>query len=401
MRRFDIQKIDGFEVTTQGFLKVPVFTGRTGIQVYKSRDGKELREYRPPEEVFAAKTMDSLRNLPVTNESGGHPQVFVNVDNAKKLMCGYTVDALPEKIDGQYQKTFAVIYDKEAIERVKDGKLEVSLGYDVDVDFTPGVTPDGQKYDAIQRNIVNNHLAMVDRARGGREIRLRLDGQDAILVTEGDNHEEDSVHKIKIGDKEFEVSKEVFDAFNAAEKARGDADKAAGEKMTAAQGDLTKVTKERDTLQGKVDSLSDELKTAKADGGKGNEKKLDQAAIDKAVAERRKVEKVAEKTLDAEGMKKLDSMSNADVKKAVIKAQFKDADLTGKSDEYVDARFDHIAEQLSNSDANKTESGLRVINGRKQAGKDAADQSDADKAREKSMQSDSDAWKQPLGKKSQ
>jgi hypothetical protein len=392
MRRYDVQKIDGYEMTPQGFLKMPVYAGRTGIQVYRNKDGSELREYRPADEVFSRKTMDSLKSCPMTND---HPNTPVSPENAKGLMCGFTVDADPVVVDQKYQKTFVVIYDKSAIEDVKNGKREVSLGYDVDLDFTPGEV-EGQKYDAIQRNIINNHLALVDRARGGREIRLRLDGQDAVLVTEGDNPQGDPM-KIKIGDKEFEVTQEIADAYSAEQKAIGqklkDAEDAAA-KVSELSGSVTTLTSERDKLNAKVDALNEEIKKAgKQDGGKA-----DQAQIDAAVIARRKVEKVAERVLPEAEFAKIDGMTNAEIKKAVILAHAKDTKLDGKSADYVDARFDLIGESVANSDGQRNDAGLRVVAGRKQAGKDSVDQDEAGKAREKSMKEDAELWRKPLGK---
>jgi len=71
------------------------------------------------------------------------------------------------------------ITDKEAIDAVLRGDaVEVSAGYEVDIVETPGVTPDGQAYDAIQRNIRCNHIALTRRGRAGPEVRLHLDKKE-------------------------------------------------------------------------------------------------------------------------------------------------------------------------------------------------------------------------------
>jgi hypothetical protein len=54
---------------------------------------------------------------------------------------------------------------------------ELSLGYDLVLDETPGEW-NGQPYDAIQTGIVINHLAIVREARAGEEARLNIDGKD-------------------------------------------------------------------------------------------------------------------------------------------------------------------------------------------------------------------------------
>ena len=51
----------------------------------------------------------------------------------------------------------------------------------MDLEFTPGEY-NGQKYDAIQKNITNNHIAIVWKGRAGKNASLRLDENDAILL---------------------------------------------------------------------------------------------------------------------------------------------------------------------------------------------------------------------------
>ena len=68
-----------------------------------------------------------------------------------------------------------VIHDTDAMKRC--GLRELSLGYELDLDETPG-TWNGEPYDAIQKNIRVNHLALVDKARAGDQARLNTDGLD-------------------------------------------------------------------------------------------------------------------------------------------------------------------------------------------------------------------------------
>ena len=46
------------------------------------------------------------------------------------------------------------------------------MGYTMDLDTTAGVTPSGEQYDAVQRKLRMNHLALVPRARGGSNLRM-------------------------------------------------------------------------------------------------------------------------------------------------------------------------------------------------------------------------------------
>ena len=76
--------------------------------------------------------------------------------------------------DGEDVRCEVIIHDTDA---VKDtGLRELSCGYNLRLEETPGVW-EGQPYDAIQRDIEINHLALVDKARAGEQARLNVDGQ--------------------------------------------------------------------------------------------------------------------------------------------------------------------------------------------------------------------------------
>ena len=55
------------------------------------------------------------------------------------------------------------------------GKLEISCGYTCDTEEKPGTHPIWGDYDAIQRNILGNHVAIVDQGRAGTA-KVRMDG---------------------------------------------------------------------------------------------------------------------------------------------------------------------------------------------------------------------------------
>ncbi|URG13041.1 DUF2213 domain-containing protein [Stenotrophomonas phage B2] len=54
---------------------------------------------------------------------------------------------------------------------IDDGKIELSLSYLSDYEYTPGEWR-GQAYDAKQFNIRGNHLALVERGRSGRDVAV-------------------------------------------------------------------------------------------------------------------------------------------------------------------------------------------------------------------------------------
>jgi len=160
--------------TPEGYLLVDARFSRTGIQKYLRMelglDGdpyEVIRVYRPPEEVFSQEAMDSLGLKPVTDD---HPSGDVTAQNARELAIGWSEATIYR--DGDYTRGKALITDAIAVEKIDSGKVEMSPGYKVDLEFTSGIAPDGSAYDAIQRKIRGNHIALVDAGRCGGECRI-------------------------------------------------------------------------------------------------------------------------------------------------------------------------------------------------------------------------------------
>ena len=62
---------------------------------------------------------------------------------------------------------------------IESGKKELSCGYRCTYERSDGITPDGQPYQYIQRNIRGNHLALVDSGRMGPEVAV-LDHSETV-----------------------------------------------------------------------------------------------------------------------------------------------------------------------------------------------------------------------------
>lgn len=301
--------------TDEGYLIDTPIVGRTGIQLYKNADGTIRRELRPPEEVFKADSLATYAGKPITDEHPGEP---VTAKNAKRLSVGVMQEA--GKQDGDNVVAPITIFDQDMIDKVmKGGKRELSLGYKVDLEETPGVW-NGQEYDAIQRNIRVNHLAIVPRGRAGNA-RLNLDRHDAVSFNpeEENSMPTDNLGRIRLDSGlEYQAAPEVIVEV---EKLRGD--KADLEtRVDELHKQLDTVAAERDTLKSQVESAE----------------KVRADALEKARAEikaRAELDKVAE-TFKVDGAGKTDR----EVKELVIKSVRADADLTGKSDDYVNAAFD-------------------------------------------------------------
>ena len=159
-------------ITGDGYLVSSARVARTGIQDYAGHeldrpDMPNVRVYRPESEVFAADALRSYAHRPVTNN---HPDENVDVNNWKRYGAGMTGDEVMR--DGEYIRVPLTLMDAEAVNDFRAGKRELSMGYSCQIDFQDGVTPDGEQYDAIQSKLRMNHLALVDRARGGEGLKI-------------------------------------------------------------------------------------------------------------------------------------------------------------------------------------------------------------------------------------
>lgn len=315
--RYDFAQLKASR-TDEGYIADMPVVGRVGVLTYRNADGTTRRELRLPEDVFNADSLTSFAGKPVTDD---HPSEPVTSRNAKKYSVGTMTG--PGLQDGETVRVPMIIHDGDTIEKAdKGGKRELSLGYKVDLEETPGTHPEYGAYDAIQRNIRINHLALVGRARAGSIARLNLDRADAYQYTE-DNEvimSAETLGRIRLDSGlEYQAAPEVIVAV---EKLRNDNEEAKT-RIDALHSEVEKLAGERDTLKARVDGFDAELQKARADALE----EVKQLEAVKKVAETFKVD-AADKTA-------------RQIKEAVIGAVRKDAgDLSGKSDEYINAAFD-------------------------------------------------------------
>lgn len=170
--RIDIGGLRAPERLADGRLKVEGHLTRAGVFEYLNPDGSIRREYRPPEEVFSPASLRSFQLVPVTNLHPPDGQL-ITARTAREHMVGTTGESV--RRDGDHVAGPMVINDENTIAALEAGRVYLSCGYTVDYDPTPGVTPDGQRYDGVQRSISGNHVALVDHARAGDSARVRMD----------------------------------------------------------------------------------------------------------------------------------------------------------------------------------------------------------------------------------
>lgn len=163
------------KITREGFLITPAFISRTGVQDYTARElgiegtNRTIRLYRPPEEVFKPESLATFERQTLTNS---HPDGDVKAENYRQVTSGDVHD-VAQADDGINVGANLYVKDASTIEMVVTyDKNQLSCGYSFILDETEGTTPDGEKYDAIQRDIVGNHVAIVWQARGGPGLRV-------------------------------------------------------------------------------------------------------------------------------------------------------------------------------------------------------------------------------------
>lgn len=399
--RLDIGSIGEPQITPQGYLRTPAYATRVGVFSYRMPDGTVRKELRPPEEVFDHASLDTLAEIPVTNN---HPPQMLSSKNTRKYAVGYTSkDVEPDSI---FVKVGMTVTDQETIDQIfneEKPKRQTSCGYTVELDESPGEW-EGIAYDVVQRNIVYNHLAVVEAGRAGPNVGLKLDRYDAMMIDDEqyrkdadehikatktrkssertDHNEEEVMAKIKIDGVEYEVSEVLGTKM--------------GEKITAldkATEDLAKAQKALDELQGKHDGLAADLKKKDEEIEKAKKDKPSRKDMLDLARARMDLEEFAEEAL-GEAVKdmKFDEMEDVDIKKAVIAAVNPDMKLDEATDDYVNGCFSVILDghKAGADKGDALEEGLRGGAGT------STKETDSATARADAMEHDSTAWQKGL-----
>lgn len=327
------------KTTAEGYRAVRARAARSGVYDYlgveidpegkKFKPTDTVKVYRPEDEVFSSKSMHSFIGKPITD---GHPSEPVTADNWSKLSKGFAAGAVR---DGQYVAFDLLFMDAKHAEKAFSTDKELSLGYSVDLTFEDGIAPDGTAYQAVQRDIRGNHIASVKAGRAGSECRI---ADSAMLC---DSADRDFILHLLDGDKTVATKTIVHDGISIefADQA-ADAYNSIKAKLATATADIAKLTADHATAIAAKDTELAQ-RDATIDGLKA--KVLDAAALDAAVTKRADLIATAKAIHDADYTGK----SELDIRKAVLVA--KGVSLDGKSEAYIDARFDVLAEDAKSS----------------------------------------------------
>lgn len=334
--------LDKARRTSDGYMAIHARAARGGIYQYTGREvdpeGKTftadqvVNVYRPPEEVFDKESLASFVGKPITDD---HPAEGVDATNWRDLARGTIMNATRHIAeDGDFVGFDMAFMDAKTIAKIDAGTRELSNGYGADIEFGDGVAPDGAKYQATQRNIRGNHVAVVKAGRAGSCCRL---GDVAICAPIAS----DQVRKLLVDQRTYDDAKssaikpatqdangdakvstktimvdglqvEVTDAAEAAiKKLQGQiADGAAA--LEKANAEIAQLKTDKATVEAEKTKLETNLADAKA--AASPEKLRDAAKELAAVADKAK----------ALGVKVGDEMDAGAIMKAVVTAQMGD-----------------------------------------------------------------------------
>ncbi|AGC35702.1 head maturation protease [Rhizobium phage RHEph06] len=328
MQRFlDSATVSGFKKTQEGYLVADALTARTGIQAYAGYevgrpDLQVVQVYRPAEEVFSKDSLQSFSHVPVTDD---HPTVAVDAANWKDLAKGeVSTDVLR---DGERLRIPLILKDQAIIDKVESGKRELSVGYSCTLDWAGGTTPDGMTYDAVQRDIRANHVAVVKRGRAGSEFRIGDSAANwgaAPIVN--DHRELPNMRTIVFDGITIEVTDQAAQAIDKLTKQLSDQ---AAQMSTSATAHAAALTAK--------DAEIGELKVKLADAEK---KAPTPETLNKMIADRLALVSVAGKV--AKDLK-VETLTDADIRREVVKAKYGEDMVKDASDDMVAGMFKAVA----------------------------------------------------------
>ena len=284
-----------------GYITIPKNPiSKSGVFQYRGKSispklepEKIYNVWRPEEELNNPDTIESFRLTPWIPEhvmlgNGFTPAEVVGVQG----VTGETVEFMGGTLYSKLK-----LFGDDLKKLIKAGLKELSCGFRCQWDIVAGITTDGQPYDVIQRQIRGNHLASVEQARMGSDVRVAmdkavfaLDSIDFKLKPNGEDMLTKEDLKVAMDEAIKPVQKALDEAnkkIDELEKKAEDMDKDGKKEKTAEDMEEEKKKEAEDKEKSeamdaaiaKVESLEKEVKTLKSTAMDGN-------AVMKAFAEK-------------------------------------------------------------------------------------------------------------------
>lgn len=392
-----LDRNDSTYFTDEGYLvDHPILTS-CGIFEYTNPDGSVRRELRLPEYVFDEESLKTYKGKPIiiTHDAG-----VVDKSNVDREQVGTILSEGTR--DGEDVRAEIIIHDTDAMK--KSGLKELSLGYNLVLLEEPGVW-NGEHYDAIQTQIVINHLAIVASARAGEQARLNIDSSEKNLLRGGKKMKikntrridgesltpeelEQAIkeYKAKRAEEAVDSEEEVVEDVNSDDESQEEEAVSADEDDTqegSTPEDIAQLVKDRkdrrdnepqdedakkviaeqnediDMLLAALEKLIAETKAnadsqaeeesmdeeeENKDSSEDESKSLNADSADKIVRQRLAICRIGDK-LNMDG---LENMSIKQAKRAIISKVLPAMRVDGKSESYIDAMYDLAVGEVKN-----------------------------------------------------
>ena len=392
-----LDRNDSTYFTDEGYLvDHPILTS-CGIFEYTNPDGSVRRELRLPEYVFDEESLKTYKGKPIiiTHDAG-----VVDKSNVDREQVGTILSEGTR--DGEDVRAEIIIHDTDAMK--KSGLKELSLGYNLVLLEEPGIW-NGEHYDAIQTQIVINHLAIVASARAGEQARLNIDSSEKNLLRGGKKMKMKNTRRIdgesltpeeleqaikeykaKRAEEAVDSEDEVIEDVNSDDEAQEEEAVSADEDDTqegSTPEDIAQLVKDRkdrrdnepqdedakkviaeqnediDMLLAALEKLIAETKAnadsqteeesmdeeeENKDSSENESKSLNADSADKIVRQRLAICRIGDK-LNMDG---LENMSIKQAKRAIISKVLPAMRVDGKSESYIDAMYDLAVGEVKN-----------------------------------------------------
>lgn len=136
--------------------------------------------FRPAEELADPACIESFRLLPWTDEHAMLGSADDGLTPAEKKGVHGVIGENVFFKDG-YLKANIKVFSEKMAKKIQDGKKELSIGYRCEYEKSSGVF-DNTHYDAVQRQIRGNHVALVEQGRSGPDVAV-LDSHNNFTIT--------------------------------------------------------------------------------------------------------------------------------------------------------------------------------------------------------------------------
>lgn len=200
-----IDKNDFWLIPNNPITKIGVFP-YLGRQISPELEPDRIYQVlRPEEELTRAETLRSMEQVPIIND---HTMLGTGPGMKPAEEVGiHGVTGTNVKRDGDFITNDLKLFSETLKELIESGKKELSMGYRCRYELTSGEFR-GQDYDAVQRDIYLNHIALVDEGRCGSEVRVMDCSMAFDSLTEIIKHKENEM-KQKGQKKKFAMDADV------------------------------------------------------------------------------------------------------------------------------------------------------------------------------------------------